>query len=324
MFKTLFSIALAACVAPCFAEGAWIHDDIELARKQAGGKCLLIEFTGSDWCLPCNKLRREVLTRPGFEAEASKDFVLLELDYPRMKEQPAAVKEANRKLADEYGIEAFPTVIFTDSLGRPLGSFVGVKDEAEILKLMEGALATHRELRLHTQQAIDARRNDRPEEAMLHYDAILKAVPAKYHDRFYSGIKGTLKHLDSEDRYGYHAADARQARVARQMEEVKAYLGAKLGPHTDPQVALDAVKNCPGRDSAEPEVLQEILVTEWQCTLSATGDADAGIAILDRVIALNPHSRLGKEAVELRELTERQRTIIWQRYMDYQERRKGK
>ncbi len=143
-------------------------------------------------------------------------------------------------------------------------------------------------------------------------------------EALYSGIKGTLKHMDGADRYGYRAADERKARVAQQMEETKAYLRTHLAPGTDPQAALDAVRHCPNRDSAEPEVLQEILVSEWQCTLDATGDADAGIAILNRVIELNPRSRLGREAVELRAMTERQRTIIWQRYMDYRERRKGK
>ncbi len=321
MFKTLFSLTLAACIAPCFAEGAWVHDDIERAKKKAEGKCLLIEFTGSDWCMPCNKLRKEVLTKPEFEAEAGKHFVLLELDYPQQKEQAAGVKEANRKLAAQYGIEAFPTIIFTDSMGCPLGSFVGLKSEEEIKTHMQAALATRNMVSRLSQQAEQALHKGQQDEAMAHYDALLKAVPAQYHDAFYGGVKGKLKHMDTEDRYGYRAADERKARVARQMEETKAYFRTHFGPHTDPQDALDAVKRCPNRDSVEPEVLQEILVTEWQCTLSATGDADAGIAILNRVIELAPNTRLGKEAVELRELTERQRTIIWQRYEDYKHRK---
>ncbi len=323
MYRTISTLTLAACIAPCLAEGMWIHDNFDLARKQAAeqGKGILIEFTGSDWCMPCAKLRREVLTQAAFEAEAARHFVLLELDYPRQKPQPAEVKEANRKLADAYGIEAFPTIVFADAQGRPLDSFVGFKAENSVRAYMDNALAREQLVRDACARAFSG---GSEQKTMANLNTILRTVPEAYHNSFYANLKEKLKSLDKEDRYGYRAADERKARVARQMEAVKAYFRTHLGPHTDPQEALDIVKRCPNRDKAEPEVLQEILVTEWQCTLSATGDADAGIALLDRVIALNPDSRLGREAVELRELTDRQRTIIWQRYMDYQERRKQK
>ena len=49
------------------------------------GKPILANFTGSDWCGWCMKLRREVFDTPEFQEWAKKNVVLLELDYPRKK-----------------------------------------------------------------------------------------------------------------------------------------------------------------------------------------------------------------------------------------------
>ena len=87
MIKQILPIVVAACVAPCFAAEGWITD-MDAAKKQAAEqkKDLMIEFTGSDWCPPCMQLRANVFSKPDFQKEAQKNFVLVELDYPRGKE----------------------------------------------------------------------------------------------------------------------------------------------------------------------------------------------------------------------------------------------
>ena len=52
MIKQILPIVVAACVAPCFAAEGWITD-MDAAKKQAAEqkKDLMIEFTGSDWCI---------------------------------------------------------------------------------------------------------------------------------------------------------------------------------------------------------------------------------------------------------------------------------
>lgn len=67
----------------------------------------MIEFTGSDWCPPCMQLRANVFSKPDFQKEAQKNFVLVELDYPRGKEQSKEMKAANEKLAQQYGVRGF-------------------------------------------------------------------------------------------------------------------------------------------------------------------------------------------------------------------------
>ena len=55
---------------------------------------------------------------------AKKNLVLLEVDFPRMKKQSDKQKAANRKLAEQYGIEGFPTIVLLDPGGKTLGSSV--------------------------------------------------------------------------------------------------------------------------------------------------------------------------------------------------------
>ena len=103
-------------------EAKWLTDfDAAQGEARTENKMLLINFTGSDWCPPCIMLHRQVFTQPAFTEYAAKNLVLLEIDFPHTKEQSAALKEANEKLAERYGIYGFPTVIVLDSSGKKVG-----------------------------------------------------------------------------------------------------------------------------------------------------------------------------------------------------------
>lgn len=103
------------------AEGEWMTD---LAKAQAKAKqekkLVLVDFTGSDWCPPCKALHKNVFSSKEFNEYAKKNVVLVEVDFPRRKEQPAELKKANRALAEKYNIESFPTVLVFDSNGKQL------------------------------------------------------------------------------------------------------------------------------------------------------------------------------------------------------------
>ena len=64
----------------------WLTDfDAARARSRAENKSLLIDFTGSDWCPPCMRLRKEVFSKPEFTDYAAKNLVLLEVDFQSAK-----------------------------------------------------------------------------------------------------------------------------------------------------------------------------------------------------------------------------------------------
>lgn len=122
--KLAGAIALAAVfAAPAAAsEVEWL-DNYEEAKKLAKeqDKFILADFTGSDWCGWCKKLQAEVLDTTEFKAWAPTHVVLLELDFPRRKPMPAAVKQANEALAKRYEVTGYPTVVFLTADGAQLG-----------------------------------------------------------------------------------------------------------------------------------------------------------------------------------------------------------
>jgi thioredoxin-related protein len=122
--KRLFLLATAIFASAVFARAdlSWLTD-YDAAKSQAknDNKLVLLDFTGSDWCGWCKRLKAEVFSKPQFQDYATKNLVLVELDFPRYKQQSDAVKKQNRQLASEYQIEGFPTLIVLDAAGKKVG-----------------------------------------------------------------------------------------------------------------------------------------------------------------------------------------------------------
>jgi protein disulfide-isomerase len=104
----------------------WLTDvPAAVAKAKAENKMVLLDFTGSDWCGWCMKLKAEVFEKPAFIAYAKANFVMVELDYPHKTPQSDALKEANAALAKQYGISGYPTVIVLNGAGEQVDKTVG-------------------------------------------------------------------------------------------------------------------------------------------------------------------------------------------------------
>ena len=115
------------------AELDWLTDYKKAQEEaKANNKSLLINFTGSDWCPACVELQKEVFSTPQFRDYASKNFVFLEIDFPRSKPQPQEVALQNQELAARYGIEAFPSVIVVSSEGKKIGELIGYNPDVTV------------------------------------------------------------------------------------------------------------------------------------------------------------------------------------------------
>ena len=114
--------AAEAQMAPKAAEGAWLTDyKAALAKAKKEKKVVLADFTGSDWCGWCIKLKDEVFSKPEFQEWAAENVVLLELDFPKQTPQSDELKKQNQELQKEFGIQGFPTIVFLDAKGKKLG-----------------------------------------------------------------------------------------------------------------------------------------------------------------------------------------------------------
>jgi thioredoxin-related protein len=101
---------------------AWKTDAaaaLEQARTE--NKVMLMNFTGSDWCIWCQRLDGEVFSTPAFADYAREKLVLVKLDFPRGRSLPEAEQRQNNTLAERYGIEGFPTIVVLDASGKKIG-----------------------------------------------------------------------------------------------------------------------------------------------------------------------------------------------------------
>ncbi len=117
------AVALAA-IAVCSTMNAEVWEtnyEKAVASAKDSKKLVLMDFTGSDWCSWCMKLDKEVFSQPAFKDYAKDNLVLLKLDFPRSKQLALSEKQQNEKLAKEYSIEGYPTVVVLNAEGKKVG-----------------------------------------------------------------------------------------------------------------------------------------------------------------------------------------------------------
>ena len=143
----LFSVAAFIFISGPFAsaESDWLTDYKKAQQEaKAGNKFLLLDFTGSDWCGWCKRFDREVLLQPEFKDFARDNLVVVELDFPRAKQQTPELKKQNRELAQQYEIVGFPTIVVLSADGQKLWRYDGYFPDgptafiAQLQKLRKG------------------------------------------------------------------------------------------------------------------------------------------------------------------------------------------
>ena len=116
------AVTTTALAAP--AEG-WTADyEAALAQAKKENKSVLLEFTGSDWCPPCKLMAKNVFSKKEFVDAATKNYVLVKLDFPRADKELA---KKNKPLAEKYAIRGYPTVVLADASGKEFTRVVGAK-----------------------------------------------------------------------------------------------------------------------------------------------------------------------------------------------------
>ena len=123
-----WAVGCAEEPAPADPPPVWGEDFKQaLAASAKTGRPVLADFTGSDWCPPCQMLKKKVFQTQRFADWARSNVVLLKVDFPRGKPQPPEIRNQNRRLAERYGdrVKGFPTILFLDAEGQVLGAIGG-------------------------------------------------------------------------------------------------------------------------------------------------------------------------------------------------------
>ena len=125
-------IALAFTSLLLFLLPEW-STDFSSAQKKAKeeNKYILLNFSGSDWCIPCIRMHKEVFDSKEFEDLAKDKLVLVKADFPRLKKNKLSKEQTkqNKELADRYNKEgSFPLTLLLDKEGRIVKRWDGYPD----------------------------------------------------------------------------------------------------------------------------------------------------------------------------------------------------
>lgn len=203
--RNLFAAMAAAVVAVAPAEEWGTDYTAALVRAQREGRAVLVNFTGSDWCGFCMRLKAEVLDDPEFAAWAGESFVLLEVDLPRRADVDPELLERNREICSRYAVDGFPTLLVLDEQGRALGGLAGFEGDRHLVrKVLSDGLRACELLRQG-----DSLQGEQELACLL---AVWKLLPDEIR-RLNPGLRAEIISLDEQDVSGLRAEAEAERRL---------------------------------------------------------------------------------------------------------------
>jgi len=105
--------------------------DFETAKQKAKetNRYILLNFSGSDWCAPCQRFKQNFLETEVFKQYADSNLILINADFPRLNKNQLskALQQQNDNLAEKYNTEgAFPNTLLLDTSGKVIKKWMGL------------------------------------------------------------------------------------------------------------------------------------------------------------------------------------------------------
>lgn len=287
MFVTSFAAA---------QEDLWMQDFAAAkAKAKAEHKQLLLDFTGSDWCIWCKRLDEEVFSTDAFKTEAPKTFVLVKLDFPRDASLVTdEVRAQNEKLQTEFAIEGFPTIVLTDPDGRPFATtgyqpggpdkyLPHLQELAKQKQTFDDAMAKARQLQ-------GAERAKALHEAL---SALQEPIALQYYQKEID----ELLQLDADGKAGVRKDwDSKLAdqKVKQQIQDLQQEIN-KFATAGEWDKLIARVEDLAKTEGTPKGLKQHALFYKGLAIMESKTDADAAAVELKKAKAIDPESELGQQ-----------------------------
>ena len=273
-------LAPVVMCAPSLASEGWMTDlPAALQKAKKENKLVLVDFTGSDWCSACIKLRRQVLDTADFRAYAADKFVLMEVDIPLRKSFDADLRAKNEAIATHYGIAGYPTVLILNHQGDVLGGFQGGDmDVKSTINALENAYMADVLVRKAAMQSGE-------ERARTLYEVYLHYPDGKSFARSYEALRAEIMKADPNNVTGIHEA-------AAVVQQAKLFL-AQRAPLRIDSPEMGKLLEHQLRD-ALPQNRPEVMLERCQyamATAQTVEDIQATRKMFEEVIPLLPEDK---------------------------------
>ena len=277
---------LAFLLGAAQGELKWLTD-FEEGKKAAAesGKNMLVDFTGSDWCGWCVKLKEEVFSQKAFEAAADK-YVLVELDFPKAEDLISPEQRAkNDAVGEMFGIQGFPTILLLDEKGRAF-TRTGYQEGGP-----EAYLA-HLEEISKPLTDLKAAEGDARKGALATF---LRTLSGEEIEESFSAELDELKKLDPEDETGFLAEMSAIEALAEFEEQVEANLGAGDFDAVLKQVDAYLTEHNPQGEDRQHILMGRVMVYVEQ------GEQEKAFAEIDEMAALAAESEFAQNVKEIKQ-----------------------
>ncbi|MFD2934797.1 thioredoxin family protein [Spirosoma flavum] len=116
--------------------------NFEQAKTEAAQthKFILLNFSGSDWCGPCIKLKKNIFESAEFGQFATDHLVLVRADFPRLSKNQLEARQIahNESLAEKYNQQGkFPFTVLLDANGHVLKEWDGYPQSLTVSAFVE-------------------------------------------------------------------------------------------------------------------------------------------------------------------------------------------
>lgn len=124
--KTFFFVLLSLFM---FHGKMYAQDDKQpdfdkmLMQAKSEHKKVLLYFSGSDWCAPCIKFKKNFIHNDEFKAYADSHILIFNADFPRKKANQLSkeLTNQNKNLAEKYNPNGyFPYIVLLDDSGTEI------------------------------------------------------------------------------------------------------------------------------------------------------------------------------------------------------------
>jgi len=115
--------ALLLLAAPLLAQGPvkWEHDFLSAQKRAKAEKKVIFMDLWTEWCPPCQHLQKNIFPSPEGQAALAKVVPFSAL-VEKKDRTPLA---EGKKLADQFKLEGYPTMVILDAEGKELRRQVG-------------------------------------------------------------------------------------------------------------------------------------------------------------------------------------------------------
>lgn len=193
-----------------------MKEALAIARQKDG--CVLMYFTGTDWCTACIQLKEKIISTEAFAEKYGDKFVMTTVDFPRLPALRAKVskEEAARReaLINSYKARGLPTAVIFDAAGFPFAIINGTRRTFEdYAKLIDEALET----RLQRDKLLAQAQTLQGMERATALANALNLLPEPCRNK-YPTLVTEINLLDPENTLGYRDVLGKSEAYVKQMK----------------------------------------------------------------------------------------------------------